>query len=281
MTANMRVSDPAQFVWWQSQKNSETGKFLQVIPTFPKFKMSNNEFRLALKYRGYVRVPGIIDGMKCCCKRHPAIDIRGHHLATACAVGGERFDTHNNLVGELNNILRYCGKRTKVEERRVFGAVDPNNNLRPDITIMEPDRLGTSKLLLDVSVTSPLTGFTGRVVEAGNAAKVVVAAKNAKYQASCSAAGFSFKAIVSESTGFMHKNVTELLLSLAKDASELKHIKATVLYNYFVKRIGFCLQRGIANAISKRLASVRSQCACKDSDPSFNNDVITNFDVVY
>jgi hypothetical protein len=276
MVRHLKERNPQQLVWWQSQQNPESGRFLATIPKFPKFKMTNKQFVLALRYRGYMRIAGVVDGMRCCCSRHPFIDVRCHHLATSCPFGGERNDTHNELVGELNGILRYCGLRTKVEERRVFGDIDIDNNLRPDITIAQPEGQGVSKLLLDVGVTSPLS-IASR--EIGSAANNMAARKIGKYRASCAAAGFSFKPIVFESTGYMHKDALDFLHGLAKEASEVKHIPAAVLYNYFVKRLSFRLQCGIANSIGKRLANVRSQCQCKASDPTFAMDVVTSFDV--
>src|SRR5689334_5396338 len=51
--------------------------------------------------------------------------------------------------------FNYCGRWTKLEEYGVFQEADPNNKMRPDISINNPVGSSKRKQLLDVSIVSP------------------------------------------------------------------------------------------------------------------------------
>jgi len=51
----------------------------------------------------------------------------------------------------MTSCIRYGCERAIVEERGVFGNINPDDHCRPDISVLNPD-----KLLLDFVVTRPL-----------------------------------------------------------------------------------------------------------------------------
>ncbi len=85
--------------------------------------LTNDEFTDALRYRYMLKPVYHIDGTTCACGK--ILDQYGIHLATCCPIGSHRFKTHDSIKYEINNILRYCGLWTKVEDPEAFTAVDP------------------------------------------------------------------------------------------------------------------------------------------------------------
>ena len=60
----------------------------------------------------------------------------------------------------MNQCCKHAGNWTKLEERGCFYLSNPDDNKRGDISINNPSNLLCSKekLILDVSITSPLDG---------------------------------------------------------------------------------------------------------------------------
>lgn len=283
MKIKLANSNPSLLVWWNSLQNKEAGLWLEVLPLYEKLTMTSSTFRTALRYRLFMRMDGMIDGLKCTCKGKINIDPRGHHLATGCGVSGIPKITHDAIVHELDCILKYCGSWTRKEERGLFQNVDPDCNLRPDISIINPIGTTQKRLLLDVAVTSPLQGAGKGLVEVTTSSdKFVVGkqmnkthnAKIRKYKALCDTSGFGFRPIVFESTGLMHEELLSLLKSSAQHAADLKHIPAATLQRYFSKRLSVTLQSHIAEGMLSRLADLKSHCRTCSGDPSFATNVI-------
>ena len=171
------------------------------------------------------------------------MDDFGHHLATNCCNGGQRYVTHDSVKNELNSILLYCGHWTKLEERGIF-----HDNRRPDISVYNPPSGTTRRLLIDVSITSPLVGFRPNAasdLRVGSAAQKAFNAKAHKYGQVVKDHGFSFLPFIFESTGYLHPEARKFLRLLAKGASEVKRISEEVLYKYFMKRLTTSLQLGM------------------------------------
>ena len=124
---------------------SQAGHWLNMIPKFQKFYMDPLDFRTALRHYMYFKMEKFVEGQTCICRHHPTLDPFGHHLGSGCLNGGFTTNTHNDLVRELNSILRYAGYHTKLEENGIFiNTVDENfhrlsaeeqRGLRPDISV--------------------------------------------------------------------------------------------------------------------------------------------------
>jgi len=230
--------------------------------------MSNGSFITALRYRYYMRNIYHVNGSKCNCGRSVPLDVYGHHLATCCNKGGERIQTHDGIVHELNSILGYCGLNSKLEVRNVFKELDINDNSRADIVIYNPSIISaSSNLLLDVSVTTPSTSVVRL------ASSSVFNAKLRKYSGKCNRLGYGFIPLIIESNGYLHKSFIDLLYKLSIMASSIRRISSNILYTYFIKRISLRLMAGVANSIMSRSSEVN----CKTTlDASFNGDVINS-----
>ena len=264
--SELRNYSAHHFKWHLHLCNATAGKWLEVIPAFSNQQMSNPVFRTALCFRMFLRTPGHLTGARCSCARHPYLDDKGHHLATGCGKHGHRNNTHDSLKYEMKSILSYCGLHTVLEERNLFAHSD----IRPDISVNNPPRTVHPKLLLDITVSSTLTrDINGHLhvippVElqeerVGKAAQAAYNRKLAAYGQVCELAGFSFKPLVFESSGFMHHDVVAFLKDLAHDCSEVKQIPAETLFQHFLKRLSYCLQHCVANNIVKRLHNLRGQ----------------------
>ena len=222
----------------------------------------------------HAKLSNYVDGLHCSCSSKPLLDELGHHLATGCCTGGHRYVTHDRVKHELNSILRYCGHWTKLEERGIF-----NDGRRPDISIYNPPSGVCRRMLIDVSVTSPLVGFRPNVAgeqRIGLSAHNAYVTKTRKYNQDAQSLGFSFMPFIFESTGYLHPESLKFIRLLARKASEVKRIREETLYKYFMKRLTSSLQDGISNAILDRMVSVASHCNAMASNPSFATDVVVS-----
>lgn len=284
--------DPDRFVnlrWWNSLQNAEAGAWLDVIPKIAKFTMRSSEFRTALLYRYRVPIPSIRDGTRCDCKVttsvnghrqtcHPKLDLFGYHLSTGCGKDSHRINTHNMLVLELNSLLRYAGGYTVREERHCFSRDLPDNNHRPDISILNPEglQLPGKKVLLDVAVTCPLDGAQSGKIKtptlqdakrplSANATSMFNSKLN-KYRGifeACEAATPNFDRtsyviypMVFESTGGIHPDSLKFLRDVLKKAAEVVRFPEENLTRYFMKRLSVCLQIQLARAINSRISKL-------------------------
>jgi hypothetical protein len=267
--------DPKHLAWWKSSVANESSKWIDIRPTGPAFVISNENFQTTLRYRAFLRALKHVDGLRCSCSSHPVLDPLGHHVSTGCGAGGYRIGTHNGVVRTLDGILHYCGHWTKLEERGVFHAADPDNNKRPDITVFNPPTGNAPRLLIDVSVTNPLVGFDYRVNHpVGYQASKVFSAKMTKFSADAENQRFSFLPFIFESTGYLHPEACKFLRLLAANASQTKRIPANRLYNFFVKRLLKSLHDGVAEAMVKRLGEVSSHCFAMAYDSTYSMEGI-------
>ena len=90
--------------WLNSLQCEEAGKWLEALPLYQRLTIPPRTFRTALRYRLFMRVENMVDGLRCNCARNPVLDARGHHLATGCGVEALRKGTHDALVHELDEI---------------------------------------------------------------------------------------------------------------------------------------------------------------------------------
>ena len=239
-------------------------KWLTAKPCYRKVIMSNDQFTAALRYRYCLRPLNHFAGSKCICGK--TLDEKGRHVATCCSHKSYRIDTHNYVVHEMNNILRYCGLWTKVEEKNIFASY-ADSNLRPDIVVYNAPSTLKSTLLLDVSITTPCLGSKG------HAAKSVHQGKVKKYNAKALESGYNFTPIILQSSGLITDDSLAYIKSLASLASRIRKISKVVLYTYFLKRISLALQRGIAESINKRYLLINAHYPIED-DPSFQENLI-------
>jgi hypothetical protein len=289
---------PHQTAWLINLQNEHAGKWLEAIPKNIKFTFSPQDFRVLLKYRYMLQIAPSMAGCPCRCTASSCWDAYGHHIATGCRLQGTRIGTHDNIVYELNSLLRYAGFRTKIEERNCFSATlvpGPNGNVdvdpdppekRPDISVLNPKSTIVPKIVIDVSVTSPLAGAESGVFKplsleqaniAGRMARDRVKDKIKKYKDLLTLDGgmvplspttfqptpqrhtnygFQFLPFVMESTGFINPSAVNFINFIAREAAVIHKLKPAIATNYFFKCISVSLAKGIASAINSRLLTL-------------------------
>ena len=168
--------------------------------------------------------------------------ILAHHLATACGKYGYRMDTHDSVVLELQYYaLQHCGFWIK---RDCFLAADPNDRHIPDLTVMNPIDSAFPQVLLDVSITSPLTGALhgqldntltrAAAGDQGRMARRRFQEKVNKYRARVLANRFGFVPIIFESSGLIHAQSLQFLEASMKKSAESRKISYRNMYAYLI-----------------------------------------------
>jgi hypothetical protein len=233
---------------------------------------TNKEMVIALRYRLFLPQIGINAGGRCDCARHPRLDTNGHHLMTGCGKHGVRHATHDGLVSELHSILNYFGVRNRVEELGCFQLGVPDNNRRPDLSIMEGP-ISELKTVTDVQITCPINGAGGgaenmerergvltreHALEKGRSANRAAASKIGKYRNVCEQNRLGFIPLIFESTGYMHTSLVKLITDGAKHAADVKKIDQGVLKRYALKLLSVKLQKLLGQALQKRLFKLGS-----------------------
>lgn len=251
LLANQAVSGPDLSKWYESICNSTAGSWLLAIPAYSKMRMTSDRFVMALRYRYYLPQDSIGSGLKCSCLA--TVDTQGHHLITQCSKGSIRHSLHRAMVQEFAVIAQYCGIWTKMEERDVFRAADPDCNLRPDVSLIQPPKSSKERLLLDISVTHPSLGNSN-----SSAAEIRIRQKNAKYGDISIRSNCDFLPVVFDSSGALHYSAKLFLERLAKHASCARRIPWPTLLQFFEKRIAITFQNCLTGDLRKRLVNLHS-----------------------
>ena len=111
----------------------------------------------------------------------------------------------------------------------------------------------------------------GKYNGVGSSANYSFNAKKNKYADKVSSGEFSFLPICFESTGLIHSETKSWFKTIAYKSGELRKIKGSIMYKFFLKTLSINLQRSIAKNINSRIASCNSNL---DEDSSINIDYI-------
>jgi hypothetical protein len=149
---------------------------------------------------------------------------------------------------------------------------------------MNPTDSAFPQVLLDVSITSPLTGaLYGHLDNAasrelagqqGRMAKKRFQEKTNKYRARVVANGFGFVPIIFESSGHIHDQSKRFIQVSVKKAMETRKVNWSNAYAYLVKRLSVTVQKFIAQNVNKRLIKLSSHCSMLSQDPAFHYEVM-------
>ena len=140
-----------------------------------------------------------------------------------------------------------------MEERGLFRVVDPNCDLRPDVSLIHPPKSSKERLLLDISVTHPSLGNS-----VSSAAEIRINQKLAKYLQLSNSSGYDFLPVVFESSGSLHWSAQLLLKRIADHASGPRKIPKDTLLRFFEKRISMAFQNALTSALSMRLLAINA-----------------------
>jgi hypothetical protein len=259
--------------------------FLQAVPKFDKFRLSNLQFCTAIRFRYQFPMARHRSGMRCTCKvgnDYVVIDSKGHHILTGCTQNGsKRITLHNAIVHSINNCLKYCGCWTQLEERAF-----PGHDAKPDISIRHPIHSNKNDLFLDVSIATPYIGIQrgrteppllNRQPDMAAVKTKLRAAKSRYSQKITKYAPFmqtrpdaEFLPFVFETSGAIHADATQLLSKYANHAADIKKIPQAIIYDYFLKIVSVAFQRNLADSICSRLHNLSSKTPMEIVHPEFN-----------
>ena len=261
--------------WFTSLQSPDAGRWLTLCPKKPEFKFVNADYEISIRRRLFLPIPRIIPGTLCNCNLTPKVrlDLLGHHLVSACGIKKLVSHQHDEVANTIGGMASFCGFRNLREELACFKEADPDNNKRPDLSILRPPRMEEivvvegrdPKLILDVQITNPVPGskkgvFLGMSLGAsrkeGLAAGKAFNAKNRKYKGIASENGLSFLPLIFETTGRPHDKVMEFVKKLAHNAEEIKRIDKSIIYAYVMNRLSCTLQKSIAHTIITRMNGI-------------------------
>ena len=279
------IQDTRHLAWFDSLRKDKNigGRWLEVSPRTDEYTFTPEAFRAALCYRLYIKSPPFIEGSRCSCKRRTSLDPLGHHLATACGVGGTRHHTHDAIAYVLKDMLNYSGIMTRHEEIGCFREAFPDNNLRPDLSVFNMPNMDT-KLVLDVAVASPVESECPRQISKRTAlnqerrAQTRFNEKVAKYQAVCTANNLEFLPIIIESTGGLHHKALAFYNSVIDHMSRGDNQYKVMCHLFWSGRLSCRLQKSIANAIITKSQVINGQLTSERSY-QFTPEFISNFPV--
>ena len=247
-----------------------------VLPTNPKYKLSNKELQTNLCYKYSLPLPQHKNrSFSCICgEANPD----PHHLISGCQNGGFSVKTHNAINRELAEICKFSNLHFTFEDRSFKnrfegGLVDAHGNSHPtvipDITIHNPQLLGyppnVSKVLLDVSVVGYTAGLRNNTTPNAafknptNQLQIRYQSKISKYtrflELYKSQPGiidhnvYEVIPIVILSTGTIHPKSQEFIAKLAERAQEVHEMERGNLMTWFIRRMVFALMRGISDTL--------------------------------
>ena len=262
--------NPNTIAWFLSHAQYESGLWLETIPKEDALEFSNAEFSSAVCSRLHLYQNTIIPGTACSCKKKILIDRYGHHISTGCNIDATRHKLHNNLLHLLSRLCSYSGLYNIIEETDCFKGVDPDENKRPDMRVINFP--GDDKsLVTDLIVASIFPGVSDLSAPAANtltvtnakkplrSAKKAFQDKERKYGTIAEQNNLRFLPLPIESSGAMHPSTLQFVTTVAKHASDFKKIPEKTILNYMLRAISANVQKSIAKSIISRSLHINSR----------------------
>jgi hypothetical protein len=143
-----------------------------------------------------------------------------------------------------------------VEQSNAFRTVNPDNNKRPDISILGLDR----DFFGDVMVTDSIQKRTNvnNAGTPGHAAAMAETLKKRKYEKDSLAAGMLFLPIIFESYGRWGVSFHAFFNQLMKYGSAYRDMDVGEFTNYWRRRISVTLHKATAAAILSKIGKRQS-----------------------
>jgi hypothetical protein len=248
---------PEQRAWYYSVKDPNSGVFLTASVGDNTTKFNNKQFETCMRWRLF---QPITTPKECICENENRIDPLCHHLVSGCRREGTRHNIHDMVKETLISLWKYCGYIVKREEKNCFKGTDPDNNLRPDISILNPSN-GEDQQILDVAIVGPIPGSQKGILSItpadsnrpGIAAARREQQKITKYNQCALENNLQFIPFVLESSGRIGEIGMKHLQEVAKYGAEQRQCAYSQMLYYLKKRISCALHKTIANNINKRL----------------------------
>ena len=248
---------PEQRAWYNSVNDPNTGVFLTASTGNSFDRFTNLQFKTALRWRLF---QPITTPKSCECSKTNRIDPHYQHIISGCPKEGTRIALHDQIKDTIASIYKYCGLITKREERHCFQAIDPENDQRPDISILNPPN-GENQQILDIAIVGPLPGSQKGILsitasqsrQPGIYAERRDQQKITKYHNCSQDNNLQFIPFVIESSGRFGTAAFQHLQQVAKYGAEQRGCAQSQMLYYLRKRISCALHKSIANHINKRL----------------------------
>ncbi len=183
--------------------------------------------------------------------------------------------------------------RTDSEPEGLFDTLIQTDLKRPDAVVkIQKDALTMETVALDISVTSTTSvSGEGRVTHKGSVGKAAqdkFREKMTKYHTLCAERGVRFVPIVMETCGYIHPTSKQFLEELASIGESTRNIGKKTLLSYFVKLLVTCLNRHLADNITRLARSTGNyafpllleQMHLMDDAVANHNTVITGVDLL-
>jgi len=270
-----------QAAWFVSQecKNGTAAAHINCIPNNSSRSFTNQVFTVLMCLRLFLDISGLPTRCSCNSRKknqrgeRALIDVKGHHIISACPSLAFGIQAHNAMVRILQSIAQAAGYHVKREPQEAFSLISDNvtlpvaerqaaAKLRPDLeTTGEPGNF--DKVTYDVSATSPVPTAGASLSKAfavlpDRASKARVLEKNAKYRETASKCRKGFEPIVIETTGRMiQSSFLRMQLLMKNIAGGYKD--GILLRRFWMDKFMCAYQSHIGKAIVDMIALQRGQ----------------------
>jgi len=283
----LREADPTEcrLMSYRNTLNGSAGMWLRTQCRYEQFRLTKNQFCVALCLRYHLKIPLIPETThQCaCCKGKFKIagsdqmgpctaDQYGHHFTSSCAKdlkgddGSAQFAQPHAIHDVLRRTLHQLSTQAMVisavqEPKEMLFVEGAEKQVRPDLSMTIPARnMRLVTYAVDIGVVCPFKGSKSGNIrvdhDATNPAnthdkrvKDYKKKKNDKYKEICRTKGFSFVPFMITSTGKIHQQGLTLLSRMAHHASAIRNIPAKTLYKYYIKVMNLTLFRQVTRTI--------------------------------
>lgn len=212
--------------------------------------MKDIQFKIVVKLRLGLPLPGIAANIKCICSNEPILDKYGHHII-CCPTRPFRITRHNKCKEFFESTASRAGDKVYDEDRRhicedVLNLNRTNiKNIVPDFTTCSNDR---PEQAYDVTIVHPKAGSTN--IYTAEAVKV------RKYQEELAKNDIQFFALPMDTYGQLHTNVIKFIKTKSAAIAAKHGGYASVIANYLFCRLSVILQAANADMILDKVSHI-------------------------
>ncbi len=257
------TNDTKELAWLVSLSDSDSmsSRWLDVCPKKEYCTFTPNQFICLLQYRLFMRQNQHFYNSRCTCKNAPVLDPQGHHLSMGCAKEGTYYKLHDSLKFLWREFFSLSGTMVRLEEQGCFQEAYPENNKRPDISLLNLNP--HKKIVCDISVAHPYPITGANTLTRVQALQPLRSANNTfqrkinTYQHLCDANNLEFRPLIFESTGKLHPTCratfdNTIKLMMPNDHSHM----ISITKHYWSSRFSCCFQKCIADAFLSKTRAI-------------------------
>ena len=225
--------------------------------------MRPRNFQVAVRYR--LGVPVVSSPFPCpLCEQ--SFDIRGDHAA-CCTRTGDVVVRHNRIRNLLDRVCHEGLLEPQLEKKGILG---PTSGRRPgDVTL--PIWADGKGLAIDVAVTSPYS--VAGLRSSSPADNYATNHKHSKYESGFVGSGFSFCAMVFETTGGVCEEGSGVLKQIFRFAARNRGTTLSVYAGRAWARLSCNLQTSVSQAILNRVSGFGSEFDASEGSSASSSPV--------